>query len=336
MNIGRAVRSLFLAARPQTKSHAVVLMYHRVAECDIDPWSLCVSPQQFADQIAALKREFPILPLNELIRSDARRNAVAITFDDGYADNLHAAAPVLAHHGAPACFFLTSGALDMAHEFWWDELERLLLRDATLPSTIAISVGSRRQFDPGRAAEPATDLRGQIRANPPWNAGPNTRLGFFYLVWRALRELDEQARRTALDEIAAQLEGDSGTRASHRTLTSDEAKRLAAVPGIEVGAHSVTHAVLPSLKPDAQSREIGGAKGHLEKLLGRPMTGFAYPFGEYGAETADLVRAAGFELACTTESGGITGKTDRFRLPRLGVEECDGQQLVRRVNELLG
>ena len=54
--------------------------------------------------------------------------------------------------GAPACFFLTSGALDMAHEFWWDELERLLLSEAALPSTITVSVGNRRQFEPGRAA----------------------------------------------------------------------------------------------------------------------------------------------------------------------------------------
>ena len=153
MNVGHAVRSLYRAVRPRPKSHAVVLMYHRVAECDIDPWNLCVSPQQFADQIAALKREFCILPLHELIRSDARRNAVAITFDDGYADNLHAAAPVLEHHGAPACFFLTSGALDMAYEFWWDELGRLLLRESALPSTMVISVGSRRHFEPGHAAD---------------------------------------------------------------------------------------------------------------------------------------------------------------------------------------
>ena len=73
MNVGHAVRSLYRAVRPRPKSHAVVLMYHRVAECDIDPWNLCVSPQRFADQIAALKREFCILPLHELIRSDARR-----------------------------------------------------------------------------------------------------------------------------------------------------------------------------------------------------------------------------------------------------------------------
>ena len=335
MRVGDAVRSLYRAVR-RTEPHAVVLMYHRVIECAIDPWNLCVSPQQFADQVTALKHEYCVLPLQELVRSHTRRKAVAITFDDGYADNLHAAAPVLEHHQAPACFFLTSGALDMAHEFWWDELERLLLNEAALPSTITVSVGNRRQFEPGRAAAPAKDLRGQLRANPPWKAGADTRLGFFYSVWQALRALDEHARRTALEEFALQLAADSEARASHRTLTSMEARQLAAIAGVEIGAHSVTHAMLPTLKPEAQSREIGGAKQALERLLGRAITVFAYPFGDYNAETADLVRAAGFGLACTTERGGITRETNNFRLPRLAVEHWDGQQLIRQIDDILG
>lgn len=337
MNVGRAIRSLYRAVRRRPKPHAVVLMYHRVAECDIDPWNLCVSPQRFAGQLEALKRSYSIVPLRELTRTVARQGAIAITFDDGYADNLHGAVPLLVQHAAPACFFLTSGALGMAREFWWDELERLLLRKAGLPSALEVSVGgSRRLFKPGRAAEPAQDLQGEIRANPPWKAGPKTRLGFFYAVWQALRALDDPARRVALDEISLQLTEDAGTRASHRALTNDEARHLAGCPGMEIGAHSVTHATLPSLKPAAQSEEIRHSKQHLEKLLGRPITGFAYPFGDYNSETAELVRTAGFEFACTTDAGGITRESDRFRLPRLGVEDCDGPALVRRIEGILG
>src|SRR5262245_11029153 len=159
MNLPGALRSLYRAARPRPKAHAVVLMYHRVADCDLDPWNLCVSPARFQEQLEALKREFRILPVQDLAGADADGKAVAITFDDGYADNLHAAAPALEHHGVPACFFLTSGALGSSHEFWWDELERLLLRESALPPAIEISVGSQRVFETGRAAEPANDLR---------------------------------------------------------------------------------------------------------------------------------------------------------------------------------
>jgi len=66
------------------------------------------------------------------------------------------------------------------------------------------------------------------------------------------------------------------------------------------------------------------------------VTAFAYPFGDYGPETADLVREAGFEWACTTETGGVHRRTDAFRMPRLAAEDCDGPQLARRINDLLG
>lgn len=337
MKVRGAIRSLYRAVRRRPKPHAVVLMYHRVAVCDVDPWSLCVSPPRFAEHLEALRRSYCIVPLRELTRAGARRNTVAITFDDGYADNLLEAAPLLERYGAPACFFLTSGALGGPREFWWDELERLLLRKAALPTTIKVSVGgSGHLFEPGRAADAATDVRGEIRANRPWKAGPETRLGFYFSVWQALRVLDDVARRTALDEIELQLTEDGGARVSHRALTSDEAQSLAACPGIEIGAHSVTHPVLPSLNPAAQSLEIRHSKQHLEKLLGRPITGFAYPFGDYSAETAELVRTAGFEFACTTDGGGITRNSDPFRLPRLGVEDCDGQQLLSRIESILG
>lgn len=337
MNVRGGIRSLYRAVRRRPKPHAVVLMYHRVAVCDIDPWNLCVSPQRFAGQLEALKRSYCIVPLRELTRTAARQGAVAMTFDDGYADNLHGAVPLLVQHEAPASFFLTSGALGMVREFWWDELERLLLRKAALPPALEVNVGgSRRLFEPGRAAEPAQDLKGEIRANPPWKAGPKTRLGFFFALWQALRALDDRDRRAALDEIGLQVTGDAGTRASHRALTNDEARRLAGSPGMDVGAHSVTHASLPSLKPAAQSDEIRQSKQHLEKLLGRPVTGFAYPFGDYSSETAELVRTSGFEFACTTDAGGITRESDRFRLPRLAVQDCDGPELVRRIEGILG
>ena len=336
MNVGRAIHSVYRALSPRTKSHAVVLMYHRVADCEFDPWNLCVSPQRFEDQLESLEREYRILPLQDLASSEPGGKAVAITFDDGYADNLYAAAPALERRGAPACFFLTSGALDMPREFWWDELERFLLREGALPPAIEISVGSQRVFEPGRAAEPVTDLRQQIHANPPWKAAPSTRLGFFYAVWQALRLLNEHDRRIALEEIATQVAGDGGTRPSHRSMTRDEALRLAGMAGMQIGAHSVTHAVLPALAPEKQAAEIGDSKRQLEDLLGRPVTGFAYPFGDYGPAAAELVREAGFEWACTTESGGVNADTDPFRMPRMAVEDCDGRELVRQVHDILG
>ena len=83
-----------------------ILMYHRVNEPGYDPWELAVTPAHFDEQLAWLKRRRTVLPLVEFAerhaRGDLPRDAVAITFDDGYACNGLNAAPLLAAHGLPA------------------------------------------------------------------------------------------------------------------------------------------------------------------------------------------------------------------------------------------
>jgi peptidoglycan/xylan/chitin deacetylase (PgdA/CDA1 family) len=108
---------------------AVVLLYHRVAEVAHDPWGLAVAPARFAEQLEALAKRFSPVPLRELAaRMDAGGlppRSVALTFDDGYRDNLEAAEPLLARYGVPATIFVVSWYVGAGREFWWDELEAL-------------------------------------------------------------------------------------------------------------------------------------------------------------------------------------------------------------------
>jgi peptidoglycan/xylan/chitin deacetylase (PgdA/CDA1 family) len=103
-----------------------ILMYHRIAEAEFDPFNLAVSPDQFERQLARLRRK-KVLPLREFatlqVQKRLPRNAVAITFDDGYACNALVAAPMLESFGYPATFFVVSDAIERAEEFWWDQLE---------------------------------------------------------------------------------------------------------------------------------------------------------------------------------------------------------------------
>ena len=84
-----------------------------VAELDVDPWGLAVSPANFSDQLAWLRTHRTIMSLAEFVarleRGDLPLNAVALTFDDGYADNLLNALPALAKQGASATLFLATG-----------------------------------------------------------------------------------------------------------------------------------------------------------------------------------------------------------------------------------
>jgi len=142
-----------------------------------------------------------------------------------------------------------------------------------------------------------------------------------YHEWRALTE----AAATSLDEAE-----------SHRPLTSAELQRLAANPLIEIGAHTMTHPTLALAPLDDQQQEIAGCRSALERVLGRPVTAFAYPYGNafehYTSETVNLVRDAGFDLALTTGASFATRECDPLQIPRFMMLETVGDvELAHRL-----
>src|SRR3972149_2982228 len=101
----------------------LLLMYHRVVNLESDPPSLCVSPSNFTEQLEFLKKFCHPVSLQQLVKSlDKKglpRRAIAVTFDDGYVDNLYNAKPLLESFDIPATVFLTTGYIGQNHEFWW-------------------------------------------------------------------------------------------------------------------------------------------------------------------------------------------------------------------------
>jgi peptidoglycan/xylan/chitin deacetylase (PgdA/CDA1 family) len=97
-------------------------MYHRVATASSDPLELCVAPERFAQQLELLQSLGRIVPLAEITQARSNGLTVAITFDDGYADNALVAAPLLQEHDAPATVFVVAAAVGSGRAFWWDRL----------------------------------------------------------------------------------------------------------------------------------------------------------------------------------------------------------------------
>jgi peptidoglycan/xylan/chitin deacetylase (PgdA/CDA1 family) len=111
-------------------SDPLILLYHRVTRLANDRWSIAVTPAHFVEQMELLRQRTTVLPLSALDATGARPNVrgatVLVTFDDGYADNLHEALPVLQRFDVPATVFVSTDAMVQAREFWWDDLERLV------------------------------------------------------------------------------------------------------------------------------------------------------------------------------------------------------------------
>jgi peptidoglycan/xylan/chitin deacetylase (PgdA/CDA1 family) len=315
---------------------ALILMYHRVAEVDCDPFSLSVSPRHFAEQVEVLRKHAHPLGLQELC--GALRDgiipprSVALTFDDGYADNLEVAKPLLERHDIPATVFITTGFVDQARELWWDEIERIFLEPGTLPETLDLTIqGIRYRWQLGGSSRYSEDDCGRHRAWRVAEIAPTPRQSIYFSVWRLIQLLPEAERRAVLDQIAEWAGMGTGRRDAYRGLSAKEVGSLGQGGLVEIGAHTVTHPALPELSASAQRSEIQLSKARLEEILGRPVTSFAYPYGARSEASVAVVREAGFHCACATVAGCVEEGVDRFQLPRVQVNDWDGAEFEERL-----
>jgi peptidoglycan/xylan/chitin deacetylase (PgdA/CDA1 family) len=117
--------------------------------------------------------------------------------------------------------------------------------------------------------------------------------------------------------------GSSAFRGGLPMMTREHVRELAALPGVTIGSHTLTHPKLSRLSPEAQRAELEGSRKVLEDWLGRPVETFCYPFGNHDDITVALTREAGYKLAVTTKVGGMRA-TDAFRIPRVPVNVFSG------------
>ena len=348
MNIARSGLRIPLRAARRIKRRiqhrGLILLYHRVAHLDRDPFEQAIAPDVFEDQMATLARDFSPMTLVDMaaavMEKRLPRRAVAVTFDDGYADNLHAALPLLERYEVPATIFVTSAAVGRRREFWWDEMERVLLSPGRLPRELQIEVtGRMHRFDLGSAA---SYDRTEASAHSDWSMmseqEPTSRHRIYVELFNLLLRLPPNEVTTVLDTLIGWAGTDPTRRDSHRSLTRDEMIELGSSALIEIGAHTVTHRVLASASAEAQRDEIEGSRDELHRALGWVPTSFAYPYGfasSYDEQTVALLRGAGFECACTTAGKPLMNGCDPYALPRVWPRASAAAGFRRRLNGFL-
>lgn len=313
------------------QARALILMYHRIAEGEADPWNLCVSPRHFEEQLDVLRRRARIVPLQELAESvaswDVPRGLVAITFDDGYADNLEKGAPRLAQANAPATVFITTGGIGSSREFWWDELDRILLSPGQLPRTLSLTVnGEALAWDLG---DTAAYSEAEAASHRSWTANdppPSLRQSLYLSLWERLCRLSGPEKELVLADLRGQTGVTARGRDARRSLSPDEVVALMKRAPIEIAAHTVTHAPLPLLGAAEQAEELAQARGYLERLTDQKVISFAYPHGAHDAASVARVADAGFKYACTTQAGPVTPSSAPLTLPRVHARDWGGDR----------
>lgn len=297
-----------------------ILMYHRVAEESFDPWGMAVSPAHFAEQAEWLARNRKVLPLAEFAAAHRAgklpADAAAITFDDGYACTFTTAAPVLDRFGLPATVFLPAAPLQRGGEFWWDELEHLVLQFDGAALTLdnrEVKLGARTDRD---------------RRWPRYEGPRTPRQKAFHKLWSAIRRKRGEEVQVAMADLRGQAGKPAGVRDSHRIATAEEVTSSK----IEIGCHGLTHASLPQLNASEQAGEIRGGKALLSKLTGKEPATFSYPFGDFDAAVRDSVAAEDFVCSCASVQTFVGAAADLFALPRLVVENDGAPGLERMLS----
>ena len=324
------------AVRRLKPGNPLILMYHRVSDNGPDPWGLGVSPRHFSEHLDVLQRHTRPVALRQLSQRPRKlgRRAVVVTFDDGYADNALAALPLLRGHGIPATVFVTTALLGKTRAQWWDELADLLLRPRRLPDTLELTVRGRDfRWSLGASVEYGENAYASHRRWAAVTQKPPTERQAVYLsLWELMLPLPDDEQRRILDTLVLWSGTLTTGTATHRMLSEGELMALDSEELIEIGAHSVTHSVLPSLPFDAQRREASESKRALEALIGTPVGSFSYPYGRTSEPTLSAVRNAGFLRACTTRPASVAPNGDPFDLPRIAVGNCDGEQFARMLS----
>jgi peptidoglycan/xylan/chitin deacetylase (PgdA/CDA1 family) len=279
-----------------------ILVYHRVTQADFDPWDIALSPNEFERQLLALRKK-TVISLQEFVTLQRQRklpnNALAITFDDGYACNALVAAPMLQSFGYPATFFVVSDAIAQGQEFWWDQLEFIFHAP---------------EFNFDSAERLLFDYIGSDN-RPNTQRDRSTNRSFFRL-WDPLHRAPTVKRNQYLDTLRSQMGLKLQPRPTHRPMTTAELQSLAGNPLFEIGGHTATHPSLPSLTSAQQEEEIVSSSRFLAAMTGKPIRSFSYPFGEWEEITRDIVIAAGFECALVAENRRVSPRDNAFTLPR--------------------
>ena len=291
------------AARLNRSDRGVILLYHRIASLEPDTHRLCTPPDVFQNQMTFVAERCTPLSLQDLASRAVERRlpagAVAVTFDDGYLDNLTVASPILTRLGIPATFFVNGHRAEEEREAEWDTLERIFAGDESLPDRLRVEIDAAVLDMP--------------------TGSTDERQAALSAVHALLLSGDGARRRLLVDELVGWSSLKLPVRPTHRLMTSREVARLSELPSLEIGAHGADHLLLTAHGDDVIRRELEDNRSLLEGVVGTPVRTLAYPYGACDFRTTRIAEQLGFAVACSVDPDPVTSDCDPLRLPRFEV-----------------
>lgn len=287
-----------------------VLAYHRVREHDdsfaFDRELVSAAPEAFRSQMVHLRDRFHPVTCREVVAAldggpALPRDAVLVTFDDGYDDNHAIAFPILRDTGVPATFFVATGHIDSGLPYAYDWLAHLVL-----------TAGADRLRLPG------------LEFDAPLPALPADRRALVVELLDRLKYLDDAGQQAVITQLEQDCRRPRTTgHADCRPMTWDQLREMQA-GGMEIGGHGVHHRMLAKLPGHALRAEVAECQARISAEMGQPAIAFSYPVGgpdAYDARVVDAVREQGFRIGFTYVGGtSIPRAGMRYEFLRTGIE----------------
>lgn len=279
------------------------LLYHRVAELDT-VYSLIVNKRNFEEQLKYIKANYKLLRCDD--NWDCiNEKSIAITFDDGYVDFYKNVYPLLRKYEIPATVFVSTGNIDSTRMFWWDELECIIMR-SVLPSKINMC---------DKVYRIDTYLN---------------RIELLYDIHDQIMTYNYRDRDAEIESLRKQTSYACDCIENYRTMSREEIYEISKCPFVTIGAHTVSHILCDKEEPDLVKKEIEQSKTTLESIIEREVKLFAYPNGNVGDKTRNILQDVGIERAFTCYRACARNGEKKYDIPRSPVLNWGAEQNERR------
>lgn len=290
-----------------------MLVYHGVSEQEVRDGAGCqdsrhVQIDRFSKQIDYLARHRRVLPLSDVVElmrqgRSVPPHTVAVTFDDGYRNNLTHAWTVLRSRRVPATIFLSTEWLDTQEMLWSDKV-RYALDHISDRAEITIEVCGKSLTYP--------------------MSGPEARARTAVQVNRLCKSVTDCERRKIVQQLCEMDSAQLRVPPNHpyAPLSWDDVRQLHGDRLISFGAHGDGHLILSRVSAEESTRDISVCKEKIEQHLGVEIDLFAYPNGtaeDFTHETRSVVAGLGFKGAFSTIPGPMDTRDDFLQLRRVSV-----------------
>ncbi len=278
------------------KNKLNILFYHQVVSKQDVMRPDEPTAAMFRWQMRLIHKYFTPISITDAVKAlehgNLPDNAICVTFDDGYLNNLTVAQPILSEFNIPATVYIATAFTNEDNMFNDRIID--LIGDTSYSkydfSSLELGIVN------------VTDVQ--------------SRITLYGQVIAKVKYLHYSAREKAVDLLYLDNRASEYCR---RMMNIDEIEQLAGC-GVDIGAHTVNHPILRTLTSAVQNEQICESKSALEAIIGRPVVNFAYPNGklndDYSEDTVSLVNNAGFTSAVSTHKGVSDAKTDKYQLRR--------------------